>query len=68
MMNEHARIEFLVARDGVPQTIVWVRRTMCLYRRAVLMKGNYANSHPYRRRFILAYCEFKQWLYRESQS
>jgi hypothetical protein len=44
------------------QTTEWVRRTMRVYRQAVLAKGHFAHSHPYRRRFIVAYLEFKRWL------
>jgi hypothetical protein len=61
-MSEHARVEFLIERDGLQQTTVWVRRTIRIYRRAVLSKGHFAHSHPYRCRFIVAYLEFKRWL------
>lgn len=61
-MSEQARIEFLVERDGLPQAAEWVRRTMHIYRRAVLSRGHFAHSHPYRHRFIVAYLEFKRWL------
>ncbi|MFC5429838.1 hypothetical protein ACFPTO_13675 [Paraburkholderia denitrificans] len=61
-MNENNRIAFLVARDGMSATTEWVRRTMIIYRQAVLTKGHYANGHQYRREFILAYCAFKKWL------
>lgn len=61
-MGEYARIEFLIDRDGLQQTTEWVRRTMHIYRRAVLTRGHFAHSHPYRHGFILAYIEFKRWL------
>ncbi len=61
-MSEHARVEFLIERDGLRQTTAWVRRTMQIYRRAVLSKGHFAHSHLYRQRFIVAYLEFKRWL------
>jgi len=61
-MSEHARIEFLIERDGLPLATEWVRRTMHIYRRAVLAKGHFARSHPYRHRYIIAYLEFKRWL------
>jgi hypothetical protein len=61
-MSEHARIEFLIERDGLPRATEWVRRTMCIYRRAVLAKGHFGHSHPYQYRFIIAYLEFKRWL------
>jgi hypothetical protein len=61
-MSECARIEFLIKRDGLLQAIEWVRRTMRIYRRAVLTRGHFAHAHPYRHRFIVAYLEFKRWL------
>ncbi|BFG80083.1 hypothetical protein PTKU46_81170 [Paraburkholderia terrae] len=61
-MREHQRIEFLVARDGMSAATTWIRRTMHIYRRAVLTKGHYASGPPYRREFIEAYCTFKRWL------
>ncbi|HKR41494.1 MAG TPA: hypothetical protein VJU59_17765 [Paraburkholderia sp.] len=61
-MSERARIEFLIERDGLQQATEWVRRTMHIYRRAVLNKGHFAHAHPYRRRFIVAYLEFRRWL------
>lgn len=67
-MDEHGRIEFLIQRDGLPQTAEWVRRTMSIYRRAVLAKGHFAHSQPYRTRFIIAYLEFKKWLQSTSPS
>jgi hypothetical protein len=65
-MSEQARIEFLIERDGLPQATEWVRRTMHIYRRAVLAKGHFAHSQQYRHRFIVAYLEFKKWLRRGS--
>jgi hypothetical protein len=61
-MNERARIEFLIERDGLPQATEWVRRTMHIYHRAVLTKGHYAHSPLYRHGFIVSYPEFKRWL------
>ena len=61
-MSEQRRIEFLIERDGLQQATDWVRRTMQIYRRAVLSKGHFAHSHPYRHRFIVSYLEFKRWL------
>ena len=44
------------------QATDWVRRTMHIYRGAVLTRGHFARTHPYRHRFIIAYLEFKRWL------
>lgn len=61
-MSELGRIGFLLQRDGLEATIAWVRRTVRIYRRAVLDERNYASTQEYRRAFIRAYCEFKRWL------
>jgi hypothetical protein len=60
--DERSRIEFLIARDGLPATVEWVHTTMRIYRKAVLSNRHFAHSEPYRSRFIVAYLEFKQWL------
>lgn len=61
-MSEEHRIAFLLARDGPEQTIDWVRRTMRIYRRAVLEGSHFASTDDWRRKFIMSYCEFKRWL------
>ena len=61
-MSEQRRIEFLIERDGLQQATEWVRRTMQIYRRAVLAKGHFAHAYPYRHRFVVSYLEFKRWL------
>lgn len=61
-MSEERRITFLLARDGPEQTIDWVRRTMRIYRRAVLDESHFAGKDEWRRKFIEGYCEFKRWL------
>lgn len=61
-VNEKARIELLVRRDGPVAAIQWVRRTLGIYRRAVLDKRHFASTGEYRRAFIESYCQFKRWL------
>jgi hypothetical protein len=61
-IKERLRIEFLIARDGLPATVEWVHTTVRIYRKAVLSNRHFAHSEPYRSRFIVAYLEFKQWL------
>jgi len=61
---EQERIDFLVRRDGVDSAIEWVRRTMRIYRQAVLNKRHHASMPDYRPRFIVSYCTFKAWLAR----
>jgi hypothetical protein len=61
-IEDRSRIEFLIARDGLPATVEWVHTTMRIYRKAVFSNRHFAHSEPYRSRFIVAYLEFKQWL------
>lgn len=61
-VNEQARIEFVVRRDGPAAAVQWVRRTLGIYRSAVLDKRHFASKGTYRRAFIESYCEFKRWL------
>lgn len=62
MVHEEARILLLLRRDGLEPTIAWVRRTLRIYRAAVLDKNHFAHSDVFRRRFIESYCDFKRWL------
>lgn len=61
-MREENRIRFLLQRDGLAATMVWVGRTLRIYRAAVLDKDHYAAGNGFRRSFIEAYCDFKRWL------
>jgi hypothetical protein len=61
-MREEHRIGFLVERDGRPATIEWVKRTLGIYRAAVLDKSHFASRNEFRRGFIESYCDFKRWL------
>ena len=67
-MSEQKRIALLLDRDGREATIEWVRRTMRIYRRAVLTPGHFAGTATYRRSFIVSYCDFKRWLARNANS
>jgi hypothetical protein len=60
--SEHDRLAFLLGRDGHEATQEWARRTMQIYRRAVLAHGHFARLPKYRRRFIESYCELKRWV------
>jgi hypothetical protein len=59
---EEVRIRFLVLRDGEAQAIAWVKRTLRIYRSAVLDDNHYAHSGAFRHGFIESYCDLKQWL------
>lgn len=61
-MSEQRRIDFLLQRDGPEPTVAWVRRTLRIYRRAVLDDRHFAGRDEWRRKFIAGYCEFKRWL------
>jgi hypothetical protein len=59
---EAARIEFLLQRDGAAATRIWVRRTLAIYRRAVLDQRHFAHTAEYRRKFISSCLGFRRWL------
>lgn len=59
---EASRIAFLVKRDGKDAALVWVRRTLGIYRRAVLDPRHFASSIDYRRQFLCSCAEFRRWL------
>jgi hypothetical protein len=61
-VTEEGRIRFLLLRDGEAQAVVWVKRTLRIYRAAVLDRSHYARSGTFRREFIESYCDFKRWL------
>lgn len=59
---ERFRIAFLVARDGEAAAAAWVRRTLAIYRRAVLSPSHFASTPDYRRRFLATCADFRRWL------
>lgn len=59
---EAARIAFLLERDGDAATLVWVKRTLGIYRRAVLDPGHFASTAEYRRLFLASCADFRRWL------
>lgn len=59
---EAARVAFLMARDGDMETLVWVKRTLGIYRRAVLNPQHFASTPEYRRRFLTSCADFRRWL------
>lgn len=59
---EASRIEFLLQRDGAAATLVWVRRTLAIYRRAVLDRRHFAHMTQYRLKFVASCLEFRRWL------
>ena len=61
---EAARIGLLLARDGEAATRDWVRRTLGIYRRAVLDSRHFAHTPGYRRKFLASCADFRRWLRR----
>ena len=61
-LAEISRIEFLLQRDGVAATLIWVWRTLAIYRRAVLSRRHFAHSSEYRRKFVISCVSFRHWL------
>lgn len=65
---ERFRIAFLVARDGEAAAVAWVRRTLAIYRRAVLDRKHFASTPDYRRLFLASCADFRRWLGRRAVS
>jgi hypothetical protein len=59
---ERFRIAFLVARDGEAAAAAWVRRTLLIYRRAVLDPTHFASTPDYQRLFLASCADFRRWL------
>lgn len=59
---EAARLGFLLARDGKDATMAWVKRTLAIYRRAVLDPRHFASSPYYRRLYLSSCADFRSWL------
>ena len=58
---EKARLEFLIQRDGMQGAATFARRTLRLYRQAVLNKRCYAALPGNRRGFIISYLQMKSF-------
>lgn len=59
---EAARIALLLVRDGDEAAIAWVKRTLAIYRRAVLDPAHFASLPEYRREFLASCADFRRWL------
>ena len=60
--TESSRIRLLLARDGVVATRNWVRRTLTIYRSAVINRQHFAHSGSYRKGFLFSILCFRRWL------
>lgn len=58
---ETDRLQFIIARDGIDEAIIFAYRTMVAYRRAVLSKQIMYDSDK-RRTFIESYLAFKRFI------
>jgi hypothetical protein len=70
--EEWRRLGSLVAREGTAAAVDFCRRTMPIYRHALLSRRR-AGAHPsfatlavYRPGFIRSYCEFKRFVRRHA--
>lgn len=59
---EASRIAFLLQRDGAMATLIWLRRTLAIYRSAVMDRKHFAHTRDYRRKFIASIVDFRRWL------
>ena len=59
---EAGRIGLLLARDGEHATREWVKRTLGIYRRAVLDPRHFASTGDYRPQFLASCLDFRRWL------
>jgi hypothetical protein len=59
---EGQRIALLLERDGFEATREWAKRTLGIYRRAVLDGSHFASTPGYRRRYLLSCADFRRWL------
>jgi hypothetical protein len=59
---EAVRIALLLQRDGLAATSTWARRTLAVYRRAVLDRRHFAHTAEYRLGFVASCLEFRCWL------
>lgn len=59
--NERARIESVIAKEGLEGAVRWARRTAGIYRSAVLDRSHFAHAGACRRQFIKAYLELKRF-------
>ena len=59
---EGRRIGLLLEREGPEATREWVKRTLAIYRRAVLDRSHFASLPEYRRGYLASCADFRRWL------
>lgn len=60
--HESARIELLLARDGLQATRDWVARTRDIYAAALASSASHASTPEFRRGFEASIATFDTWL------
>ncbi len=60
--SEGQRIRFLTARDGPEAAMVWVERTLAIYRNALKSPASHASKERYRPQFEESVSAFEEWL------
>lgn len=72
---EDLRLAVIIKHDGVAAAVEFAKRTMCIYRTAVLTsrkrghkKPHHASLPEYRRSFIMGYLSFKQFIKNNERS
>ncbi len=61
-MHEDQPIQFLIERNGQAAAITWVRRTLVIYRAAVVGRSHFSSPDGFRRGIVESYCDFKRRL------
>ena len=59
---EARRIALLLERDGEKTAADWVKRTLAIYRSAVLDRGHFASLPGYREQYLASCADFRAWL------
>ena len=59
---ERGRIGLVLERDGPEATREWVKRTLGIYRRAVLDRSHFASTPAYKSMYVASCADFRRWL------
>jgi len=60
----NGRIEFILSRDGLEAAISYAKQTLLVYRKALADPNHFATAKKYRRNFIIACIECRDYLRR----
>jgi len=59
---EEERIKVLLHRDGLEATREWIKRTLNIYRGAIVSPASHASQKGYKPSFEKSIQEFEEWL------